>query len=65
MIKKGSLARFEGKSRVIPSGKYLLVHEVKDDKAVVWIPGSHGFVKKTVSLSDLISVNDPPEEVEE
>ena len=64
MIKKGSLVRFEGKSRVIPSGKHLLVHEVKDDKAVVWILGNHGFVKKAVPLSDLRSVNDPPEDEE-
>ena len=54
MIKRGSVVRFVGKSKVIPAGKVLMVHDVKDDSAIVWFHSASGkWSKKTVSVSDL------------
>ena len=53
MILKGSLVKYTGKSKGIPEGRLLFVHDVKDGKAVVWwtVAGKRG--KKTLPLSDL------------
>lgn len=61
-MKKGSLVRFIGKSKTVSTGKLLTVHDVKDDKAVVWVLSLTGkWVKKTIDVSDLEDVSDPPE----
>ena len=58
-MKKGSLVRFKGHSRVIPTGKLLFVHDVRNDNVVVWVVGASGkWSKKTVSMSDLELVVD-------
>jgi len=61
-MKKGSLVRFIGKSKTVSTGKLLTVHDVKDGKAVVWVLALTGkWIKKTLDVSDLEDVSDPPE----
>ena len=53
MIRKGSLVRFTGNSRVIKPGKLLSVHDAKGDRLVVWIVGTTGkWIKKTIDAAD-------------
>ena len=61
MIRKGSLVKLEGKNRFIATGRHLFVHDVKEDKAIVWDNGPKGFIKRTVPLKDLTSISDPPD----
>lgn len=57
MIRKGSLVRYNGHSRVIPVGKLLSVHDVRNDNVVVWVLGTTGkWLKKTVSTADVEEV---------
>ena len=54
MIRKGSLVRYIGKRSVFPDGKKLMVHDIKDDMAIVWIIGKNDkWYKKAVSASEL------------
>lgn len=56
MIRGGSLVKFVGK-KTFPEGKMLMVHEVKEDSAIVWIDKGNGkWGKKTVPLKDLEEV---------
>ena len=57
MIRKGSLVSFTGSSRVIPAGKKLMVHDVKDRDVIVWVLGTTGkWMKRTVRIEDVEEV---------
>ena len=56
MIRKGSLVKFHGKSRVIPDGKYLEVHDVKGDDVIVWWRSNERWTKRIVKHSDVEEV---------
>jgi len=57
MIKKGSLVRYNGNSKVILPGKLLSVHDVKGDNVIVWFLAMTGkYIKKTVKAADVEEV---------
>lgn len=56
MIRKGSLVRYAGESKAIPGGKYLLVHDLKDGKVVVWLRGDGKWKTKTIDAKDVEEV---------
>ena len=54
MIRKGSLVRFVGESKVIKPGKLLQVHDVKDGSVVVWFLAQTGkYIKKALKTGDV------------